>query len=401
LSEGLDAFVLSAGGDLQSVNVGHSGECGLPVEELVPGEPRGYANLYVRRGGGPYELVDPVPAGASPANATFQSASSDLSHVVFHENAELAPGSTPESDLFEWSGGAVREVGILPEGTHVAANLGGGSTNWGEGKGGYGVAPVSHAVSADGERVFFEANGSLYLREHAGQRPATEANCLTTTEHGLGCTVQIDRSFGASPPGPGGGVFQFASRDGSRVFFTSDHALTAQSTAQADKPDLYEYNTEKVGAKALSDLTAVGQGEAANVRGFSGGSEDGSRIYFVARGVLTGTEQNHGGEVALAGQPNLYLAHGGKLSYVVTLATWEPGTSRGGKDRRNWWEAESMGGSGGLQTAWSPSGNYLLFSSVRPVTGFANSPAEPGLCEGEECKELFLYDAAAEKLDCV
>lgn len=410
LSETLGAFIFSAGGELQSSEENRTGECGVPMEELVPGEPRGFANLYLRREGGSYELVNPAPLGISPANATFQAASADLSHVVFHEEAELTSNSAPGSDLFEWSEGTVRAIGILPNGEAVPATVGAGSKNWGEFHGlplsEYGLAPVSHAMSADGERVFFEANGGLYLRENAGQAPAAEANCLTTSEPELGCTVQIDRSFGESAPGPGGGVFQFASRDGSRVFFTSDHALTGSATAQpgkpqTGKPDLYEYNLNQSGPKVLTDLTAVGQSESANVRGFSGGSDDGSRIYFVARGVLTGSEQNGAGETALAGQPNIYLAHEGDLTYVATLSPWETSTVSGGKDSRNWWEAVSMGGSGELATYWSPSGNYLLFSSVKPLTGFANSPAETGLCESENCKELFLYNAETDGLSCV
>jgi hypothetical protein len=410
LSEGLDAIVLSAGGNLQTAQEVGTGECGVPEEELVPGEPRGYANLYVRRGSGPYELVNPAPVGVSPENATFQGASADLGHVVFSERAELALDSNAESDLFEWSEGAVREIGILPDGTHVSAELSAGSPNWAEtltGFRAYGLAPISHAVSADGEMVYFESNGSLYLRKNAGQAPAFDANCLTTAEPNLACTVQVDRSFGASPPGPGGGVFQFAARDGGRVFFTSDHALTASSTAQAGKPDLYEYNVNKAGAKALTDLTAVGQGEPANVRGFSGGSDDGSHLYFVARGVLTGPQENSEGEVALAREPNLYLVNNGKLTYVATLSTWEtapPGGEGGGPDRCNWWEAISLGGTGCMQATWSPSGNYLLFSSRKALTGFDNTPAEGegcGVFGDDDCTELFLYDAETEELNCI
>jgi hypothetical protein len=399
LSEALDAFLLSAGGDLESVEVSASGECGIPAKELVPGEPSGYANLYLRRGDGPYALVNPTPVGVTPANATFQAASSDLSRVVFSEAAELTPESVPGSNLFEWSDGSVRAIGILPNGAHVPAKLGAATREWGGGELSgplLGLAPVSHAVSADGERVFFEANGNLYLRENAGQAPAAVADCRTTSEPDLACTLQLDRSIGAGSDG--GGVFQFASRDGSRVFFTSDHALTFPASAQAGKPDLYEYD---VSVGKLTNLTAVGSSEAANVRGFSGGSDDGSHLYFVARGVLTGSEQNGQGEVALPGQPNLYLARDGDLTYVATLSPWEA-VPIGGKDQHNWWETAQTGAEfGHLKTAWSPSGGYFLFSSRKSLTGFDNTPSEPGLCGSEACEELFLYDAEAEELSCV
>ncbi len=399
LSEALDAFLLSAGGDLESIEESASGECGAPAEELVPGEPRGYSNLYLRRGGSPYALVNPVPVGVTPANATFQAASSDLSHVVFSETAMLAPGSIPGSSLFEWVDGTVRAIGILPSGEHVPAVLGAATREWGGNELSgplLGLAPVSHAVSTDGERVFFEANGSLYLRENAGHAPAAVSDCRTTSESGLACTLQLDRSIGAGSDG--GGIFQFASRDGDKVFFTSDHALTFPASAQAGKPDLYEYD---VSANKLSNLTAVGSSEAANVRGVSGGSDDGSHLYFVARGVLTGSEQNSQGESALPGQPNLYLARDGALTYVATLSPWEA-VPVGGKDRHNWWETAEKGAAfGHLKTAWSPSGSYLLFSSRKPLTGFDNAPLEPTLCDGESCEELFLYDVEAEELSCV
>jgi hypothetical protein len=398
LSENLDAFLLSAGGEQESAGVFNpTGECGRPAEELVAGEPIGYSNLYLRRGEEPYVLVNPPPAGTSPANATYQAASSDLSRIVFSESAPLTPEAPSGSNLFLWADGTVRLVGILPDGEPVPAKLGAATRNWGEPGTLAGLAPVSHAVSADGERVFFEANGNLYLRENASQDAAAVTDCRTSTSD-LACTLQLDRSLGAGASG--GGVFQFASRDGDRVFFTSDHALTFPASAQPGKADLYEYD---VSARKLVNLTGAA-GEAANVRGISGGSDDGSHLYFVARGVLTGSQQNAQGEVAQAGQPNLYLARDRVVTYVATLSPWETGegsSTLGGIDWANWWETRPRPSeTGRLKTAWSPSGQYLLFSSFKPLTGFDNAPAEPALCS-TVCEELFLYDAGAEELSCV
>lgn len=395
LSEDLNAYVLAAGGDVYSAGLPNPfGECAQPEADLVPGEPRPYANLYRRNLGGDFELLNLVPPGETPANATYQDASSNLSRVAFTENAKLTPSSPSGFNLFLWVDGLVRQVGVLPNGDVVPATLAAGTLNWFLNGGGVkdGLAPVSNAVSDDGESVVFQANGNLYLRKNAGQPPAAIADCRTTTEPDLGCTLQLDRSIGADASG--GGVFQFASRDGERVFFTSDHRLTFPASAETGKPDLYEYD---VSAQKIQNLT-VASGEAANVRGFSGGSDNGSHLYFVARGVLTGSQQNAQGEIAEAGEPNLYLARNGFLVYVATLAPWEG--SSGGRDKLNWWGNDSDL----LNTAWSPSGEYLLFSSFKSLTGADNAPAEPGLdvCEAQPtCEELFLYDAEAEALSCV
>ena len=391
-SEDLDTHVLSAGGELYAVPTTENGECSTPEDELVPGEPRGYSNLYLRRGSDPYVLVND-PDGAAPGNGTFQAGSSDLSRIVFSENAELVPGAPSGYNLFEWAEGEIRAVGVLPSGVQVPATLGAATRDWDSSSGPLiGLAPVLHAVSDDGERVFFEAGGNLYLRENAGQPPAATADCRTTSEPELACTLLLDKTFG--PGASGGGVFQFASRDGSRVFFTSDHALTQNSSAQADKPDLYEVDIE---TRKLTDLTEAPSGTA-NVRGISGGSDDGSRVYFMARGVLTGLQQNAEGETAQAGEPNLYLAEEHSLTYVATLSTWEAG---GGVDKFNWWEKE-LGENARLKTAWDPSGRYLLFSSHKSLTGFDNTPAAPEACENQpSCEELFLYDSETPSLKCV
>lgn len=404
-SEDLTSYVLSAGGDLRSANPysvpGGSdiGECEMPQDELVAGEPRGYSNLYLRQSGAPYVLVNALPAGFDPANATYQAASADLSRIVFEAGAEVDPGDPPGFNLFEWADGIVRPLGVLPTGETVSATLARGMEPWGyfRGRPHDGLARAVHAVSRDGERVFFEAAGGLYLRENAGQPSAADANCRTTSEPALACTRRIDVSQGGIDEA-GGGVFQFASQDGDRVFFTSDRKLTQHSNAEAGKPDLYEF---RVATRKVIDLTEGPS--AANVRGVSGGSDDGTHLYFVARGVLTGSENNAQGELAQTGEPNLYLVRDGELTYVATLSPWISGVNfTGGRDRDAWWEP----GIGILLTAWSPSGRYLAFGSVKPLTGFDNTPPQPELCETEDgglspCRELFVYDAETEELSCV
>lgn len=360
-SENLSASVLKIGRDLKE-QFPQGSFCEQPQEQVVPGEPRGFANL-LRRGApdAPYELVNLTQTDAPPANSQFQDASEDLSHIVFGEDSQLTPEAPPGYDLYLWTGGALRLVTFLPDGTPVRGDLAGATQHRTAGipQGGTvtGTAPFTHAVSEDGERVFFYAEGNLYLREDAGQPPAARPNCRIS-EPGLACTLQIDVTQGGLGS-PGGGVFQYASGDGSRVFFTSDHALTpvppGSAGPQPGRPDLYEYDVE---SGILADRSS-GASSGADVLGFSGASEDASRLYFVAKEALTGAQQNSRGEVAQSGRPNLYLLENGTLSFISSELD------------RSAWSFELSPVSGGpptggvsvLATRTSPDGRYFAFNS--------------------------------------
>jgi hypothetical protein len=391
-SDDLSASVLGIGREIKEEFPGAS-SCGQPQEELIPGEPRGFANL-LRRGapGAPYELVNLTPPGTSPANAQFQDASDDLSHIAFGEEARLTPDAPPGYNLYLWVGGTVRLVSFLPDGTAIRGDLAGATLHLTEGtaSGGgnrvggtfNGTAPITNAVSSNGERIFFYADGNLYLRENAGQAPTTAGPC-SEEERRRACTLQVDASRG--PGNGGGGVFQYASAGGSRVFFTDESRLTNSSSAAAGKPDLYEYDAEP---RVITDR-AFGASEAADVRGFSGAAEDGSRLYFVAKGALTGTQQNPEGEVAQAGQPNLYLLEEGTLTFVATL---DPTSDRSA------WGYELSPEPGGapvdpsqllLATRTSPDGRFFAFNSVRGLSGGPDGTSQ-----------IFLYDAVRHTLSC-
>lgn len=391
-SEDLSASVLTIGREIKQEQP-ESPPCGQPQNELVPGEPRGFTNLLLRRTpSAPLELVNVTPAPTSPANAQFQDGSSDLSHIVFGEEAQLTPEAPPGYDLYEWFESALRLVTFLPDGSPVRGDLGGATRHANpplvpggervlEGGTLHGTAGMTNAVSSNGERVFFYANGNLYMRENAAQPPTTSGEC-DEEEPKRGCTVELDASRGLGKSG--GGIFQYASADGSRVFFTAESKLSFPSSAEPGKPELYEYD---VAEEELTDLTP-GATEGANVRGFSGASADGSRVYFVALGALTGGQQNEQGDVAQAKQPNLYLAQEGTLTFIATL---DPSS-----DRLAWnYELTPQpsgaptGESGNLATRTSPDGRYFAFNSVRGLTGGPTGTAQ-----------IFLFDAETGTLSC-
>jgi hypothetical protein len=385
--------------------------CGTDEPSLVAGEPQGYQNLFLNDyETGSYQLVDVTPPGVSPWDAVFQDASADLSHVVFSEQAQLAPGApvaepyrylkgfiegpeTPEGDLYEWAGGIVRFVTYLPDGTPVHGSLADGtiqayreqlvSQN--------GTATFTHAVSADGSRIFFVAAGDLYVRENAEQEQSPLDGAGNCADPAKGCTVQVDASQAGGPGG--GGQFMWASANGSVVFFTDEASagLTAD-TVPGSGSNLYRYDLE---TGALTDLTPAGE---AGVEGVGGASEDGSYLYFVAEGDLTGPQENSEGATAEAGQPNLYVVHdAGRPTFIATLS---------GSDHADWSTTPHF--SPAILTARvSPDGEFIGFNSVKSLTGYDNTVVEGGDCGSHdgppetECQEIYLYEAAQNKLSCV
>jgi len=336
---------------------GWGGGCEGDDPPLVAGESRGWANLFLHDNeDGAYRLIDDLPEGAVSANARLWDATPDLGHVVFSEEA------APEY-LYEWVAGVDRVVSVLPDGEAVQGVLVNAGNGW---------APLTHAMSGDGETVFFYFENALYARLHAGHGQAVGGVC-SAGEPEAACTVQVDAAVpGAVGPG-GGGVFMDASEDGSRVFFTDANDLTVGATARRGYPDLYEYDLQSGG---LTDLTVDRAIGGADVLGYSGASADGSYLYFVAEGVLTGAQTNSEGASAVAFEPNLYVLHEGVTTFIATLE-------------------ESN-----FRTSVSSDGQYFVFNSVRPLTGYYNEPREPQDCEGK-CPEVFLYEAVAGRLSCV
>ncbi len=330
--------------------------CNPDGRQVVSGEPVGYENLLVRENAtGAYQLVNVTPPGVTPANAIFQAASADLSHVIFTEIAPLAEGARyGVENLYEWDEGAVRLVSVLPDGTAVPGSPAAKA----------GTPEHEGMVSSDGSHVLFNSGGALYDRI-GGQR-----------------TVQVDEDQGGSGAS-GGGSLQAATSDGSRVFFLDESKLTADSTAIAGEPDLYEcVLLEGANKCELSDLTVAARGEHADVlRVTPLGAHDGSYVYFVAKGVLasntrefTNSEGKTVVEGAQAGKENLYLWNGEKTTFIST------GISDGGQF-------------GDSQA--SPNGKWLAFDSRQSLTGYDN--VEPS---GEYVGELFLYSVATGQLAC-
>jgi hypothetical protein len=337
----------------------------LQVEPaLSPQAPEGFANLYLREVGNEAlqtAITAPPPhrtpgiggpevfrvnyAGANAGSG----AAEPFSHVIFQANDALSgedPGIAPEApevgpeerDLYEWSGGQLHLVNVLPGNGVAAPNavigsglllaLGLGAENF----------DFDHAISDDGQRIFWSTvpSGQVYVRE------------------GGTSTLEI----------PDPGKFLTASPDGAKVLL-SDGVL-------------YDLEDE-----TPTDLSA-GQG---GFQGIAGASEDLSRIYFIDTKVLApGAEE---------GQPNLYLweegeiPHEGTTSFIATLLASDnlAGVSGG----IGTWHA----GAGNRLAQASRDGRFLAFASRAPLTGYDSTLRD--LSAGFE---VFEYDAQSQTLSC-
>jgi DNA-binding beta-propeller fold protein YncE len=341
---------------------------------LVTGKP-GFANVTpegVRFGEDEKCEAKPTGNTISACGPGFLGANEDLSHVVLHSTVPLLEGAG-EDQLYEWSGGHLAQISVLPEGGLAPTNTHLGLEN----------VAVRGAISTDGSRIDWSTNAGLYQRDmprgETVQLDAAEPACLAALE----CSS-------------GGGQFQIASADGSRVFFTDSHRLTADSGAAEGKADLYECQIS-AGDPAcdLTDLTPEVGTEIAAVQGsVLGASQDGSSVYFVANGVLAanvvdngaGPERAEPGSCAPAsssGTCNLYRRQGATTTFITQLA---------GGDYQDWDKAPAN-----QPTRVSGSGRFLALMSERSLTGYDNRD----LATGIPAAEVFLYDAVASRLHCV
>jgi hypothetical protein len=318
---------------------------------------------------------------------------------AFFATEEILAGATPGPGftLYEWSAGAgVTPISILPgQGSPAVPTEG---TTFGE-SAGVGNAPncqssntiIRHAVNADGTKAFWtrqpaEAGEDQRLIAYVAGQDSVYLDALPAS--------QKKEKPGSGPAG--GGVYWGASADGSIVYFTSTHRLIRGSSAALGSPDLYRYDFEA--AEPLSDLTK-GLTQA-DVQGVVGSSEDGSIVYFVAQGVLTGSEQNEAGQPAVEGGENLYVNRDGTTRFIATLST---------SDQSDWTDSPLIS-----SARVTPDGRHLAFLSIEAqrLSGFDNHVAVGDHCEYQElnhrpalkgsplCAEVYLYDAEAGSLAC-
>jgi WD40-like Beta Propeller Repeat len=387
----------------------------------TPAESARTKNLYVRSAGGVYSLIGPLVkpelSTGEPSNVMENeegnfglepvAATGDYSHVLMRTEPNKTQAVKwpfdgtvgPVNSLYEYSGTGNHEpilVGVT--GPHGSTNLVGEcGTELGSGNSG----SAYNALSSDGETVFFTPNykgncgpTDVWARRHGGLHASLPAET-------------VDVSVRAPEPACAGACrssaesgkhFEGASEDGERVFFTSTQQLlngASQDPVASDDAsvlhgggegcavttgvggcNLYEYD---FAAPAGENLRLVAGG--AEVLGVARIAEDGSRVYFVARGVLAASGNEFGAK-PVGGEPNLYVYDaeeaerdpGYKPVFVVTL---------GSSDSEDWATAD------GRPVVATPDGRFLVFVSSRP-----------GLTPGDTAvtEQMFEYDARTGEL---
>lgn len=195
---------------------------------------------------------------------------------------------------------------------------------------------VYNAVSASGGTVFFTAHrgpceesgvegtgpkvSELYARLDGSATVAVSEPSLSVP--GRLCTGVCEEDENEENGHERkGGDFAGASEDGSKVFFTTEQPLVNED--EGTNTDLY---MEEIEGPAVKRLVQVSHdphaGQAAEAQGVARVSQDGSHVYFVARGELT-EGPNHEGEEPVAGAENLYVYDtvSNTTKFVATLLT--------------------------------------------------------------------------------
>lgn len=310
--------------------------------------------LALRISAGAFTPIGPIyPRGTTAAQAHGTAglvgaigASADVSHVIMHlnsgasfrENDPLWPGDTTLSNfresLYEYRDaghpGASAEpelVGVRNEGpleghpVNSSAKL---ISQCGTILGG--ELDKYNAVSADGGTVVFTATAGgcegesssgvqavgtgplvneLYARIDGSQTVAISEPSLSLPGRECSGACEQNETIEANRKG---GIFQGASQDGSKVLFLTSQALVnGDEQGTGTGQDLYEAEVSGGAVRRLAQVSHDPHpGEAAEALGVVRVSEDGSHVYFVAKGVLT-EGKNAEGKEPEKGAENLYV----------------------------------------------------------------------------------------------
>jgi hypothetical protein len=381
----------------------------------APPERSAADQLYTREPEGSFVRVGPVtppqegakgPLGGF-AGGVEQTYSRDLSHLAW----EAVPsGFWPSLDETKGSA-SVYEYAAPGQSQPLLVGVSGGPgsrdlvSRCATALGGISSANPPGMMSADGRVVYVTAvGGEECVGTGANAATPVKANELLARVDGEGpeahtvvVSARSPKCSGTCSTSPAGDAqFIGASADGTKAIFASTQQLTNQATEDGQGGDtavschqttgangcnLYMYDFADPTAERLIDISAGDtSGGGPRVQGVLAISEDGSHVYFVAKGVLT-PQGNARGEHAQSGADNLYVfernasAPSGRVGFVAGLPS---------SDEQEWVVVA------GDPANVTPDGRYLVFVSHGTLT--ADDTSRSGALQ------VFRYDAATHQI---
>ncbi|HEV7482886.1 MAG TPA: hypothetical protein VGO13_07290 [Solirubrobacterales bacterium] len=356
---------------------------------LGTGATENFSNVYRRDGcGSPsYEaLIQVEPTVETKLfHPELQGTSADGTKAILRVQDKLTSDATAGAfQTYYASEGRLNLVCVLPSGAPTTENCSGGtggdSTFYPElGR----LDSVSHAISADGSRVYWTASplepghpggggapGKVFLRLNPGQEQSA-INGGACTEAGKACTVKVSESKSKLAS-----RFLGASVDGDKALFEVTEGPAAGS--------LYKFDFEAGGSTQI----------AGKVLGVAGASENLSHVYFISEEALGGKGK--------AGEPNLYLNQEGTNSFIATLSQADV----------------AVAGEQSPDTTTKPvfhvarasaDGSHLAFISTARLSSYDNTDVlsplpcgvEEGFREGVCDAEVYIFEAGATAPKCV
>jgi hypothetical protein len=300
--------------------------------------------------------IDPAYRGTSANLCHFIIEAGTTDQAPLREQLLPEPLGEFSSHLYEVGRGggdcggeppSLRFVGVNNAGKLISPSCAEGLGSRAEGSPSV-ISPPSHssfnAVPAGGREVFFEASTDgceqlnvyqLFVRV-GGVKTIEVSRPLSST------CVEVPCGGAAVAAARASAEFVGASRDGSRVFFTTKAPLVEEDKDEGN--DLY---MASIGCPAgvgeacepaeaqntkVTSLVQVSHdphgGEAAEVQGVVQLAPDGSHVYFVARGLL-GEGSNKQGQSPTKGADNLYV-YDSATGWVAFIADRGSGPSDSG-----------------------------------------------------------------------
>ena len=350
----------------------------------------GTGNLYLRdllNTPGTFQLITaasiPVPPVSIATTRSYSprlaGASADYGHLTF----EAYPGLTPEAPsnqgvpkLYEWDHGTVRLAGVLPNGSAAPVSVPG------QGISGLGLPSYApNTLSRDGSRIIFTDtstgstgnDGKLYMR----------------IDHST--TVQLNASEKPVPATPRPAMYQWATPDDHKVFFTSSEQLTTDDTDTTS--DLYMYDVDAPSGSHLTRLSVDSESadnDGGNaIDGVLGGSDDGRYVYFISTRQLVAGARLFSG---ISSPYGIFLWHDGTLTFIGEV---HESLDKDPLVGRKWALTPKV-------SRVTSDGRELVFATQSGVglTGYDHgSCPNGGITNG--CFQMYLYTADTGTLTCI